>query len=349
MDKIRGLYKNSHGSYQWRPSSKGLPEGVPEPKPIQLRTKDRDEAIRMVFELRKAMPGPEKDGYRTLSQWAELYLAEREEIGGHRRITSTQVRASLVMLGEYFGRRDVRLITDSEVLAWYSSIKSPTRSPATTHKHFRQARALFFWLLQRKVIASNPFSKLHLPVPKQSKRDEFCTPEQRDAIIDACDREDLRFILMCGFFAGMRINEIVNARWNWFQVTGERGILTIRNERGSFRTKTGRERQIPMHARLLAYYRTLTPGRPDEFCLHPEAVQGKAWLRWDGRRPWRDLVASLDLKWVTFHTMRHTFASLHASAGTDELKIRRWLGITPETFARHYAGLMPDHAAVNAI
>jgi hypothetical protein len=47
--------------------------------------------------------------------------------------------------------------------------------------------------------------------------------------------------------------------------------------------------------------------------------------------------------------MRHTFGSLHAIAGTPELKIRRWMGITQQTLDRHYAGLSPDDADVGAI
>ena len=64
------------------------------------------------------------------------------------------------------------------------------------------------------------------------------------------------------------------------------------------------------------------------FMLHPEVEQGKWRYRWDPVRPFKKLVKAQGLDWVGFHTMRHTFGSLHAIAGTPEVKVRRWMGIT---------------------
>lgn len=50
--KIKGLSRNAHGVFWFRPSSAGLPAGSPRPKSIALGTRDADEAIAAVLHLR---------------------------------------------------------------------------------------------------------------------------------------------------------------------------------------------------------------------------------------------------------------------------------------------------------
>jgi integrase len=81
--------------------------------------------------------------------------------------------------------------------------------------------------------------------------------------------------------------------------------------------------------------------------------------RYDFRKPFADyikgygegkrlgaakLAPSQDLSWITPHIMRHTFASLHASAGTSIYKIAKWLG---DGVQRHYAKLSPSDEDIN--
>jgi hypothetical protein len=47
------------------------------------------------------------------------------------------------------------------------------------------------------------------------------------------------------------------------------------------------------------------------------------------------------------HVMRHTFASLHAAAGTSIYKVALWLGDGVEVVQPHYAKLSPSDADIN--
>ena len=340
--KIKGLSLSSHGYWRFIPSSKGLPKGTPRPAPVLLGTKDLDEAIRKVLEIQ----GLRRDS-RGIKEWAAVYRAAAVAKGSHRRITSDQVAAVLDALVAYMGNVDPVFVTRDKALEWHESLKSPNRSLATTHRYVRYSRAFFSWLADRKIVAENPFARLRLPAPRQSKRDRFCTAEDRERILGECDRDDLRGVLVLGFFLGLRINEIVNAQWSWITKTGNGGFCTVRNEAGEFTTKTGRERMIPLPSRVREWLDTLA--HTDGYLLHPEKERGQAWLRWDPSRPFRDLVKKCGMPWVTFHTMRHTFGSLHAIAGTAEIKIRRWMGITQVTWERHYAGLCPDDRDIDKI
>lgn len=349
--KIKGLSLTTHGFWRFLPSSQGLPKGAPRPKPVLLGTKDRDEAIRQVMDLRGLSAG---EG-RGLKEWSAIYREEMLRTGKHRATTATGVKVALSALVEFAGNRNPRWLTRERARDFHAFVQGPTRSPATTHRYIRYARAFFSWLVERRQARENPFLKMKLPAPAQSRRDRFCTAEERDALIAACGHENLRGVLILGFFAGLRINEIVNARHGWFTYTASGGFITVRNRDESFTTKTGKERQIPLHPRVQEWLRA-NPGQPDDFVVNPvrkskrekRGAQSLA-LRWYPREAFRRLVVQCKMPWVTFHTMRHTFGSLNAILGTPEIKIRRWMGITPQTWERHYAGLCPDDRDIDRL
>lgn len=308
-----------------------------------LGTRDQDEAIRMVLQVRDLRT----DGDRGIREWAQVYADEMVRTGAHRQLTTSGVRRALTALCDWMGNRDVRTLTREGARDFHQSIQTPERSAATTHRYIRYTRAFFSWLMERRLASENPFSKMRIPAPRQSKRDRFCTAEERDRMLTECPGDELRGVLLLGFYCGMRINEIVNARMEWFTRTANGGFCTVRNVADGFTTKTGKERQIPLHSKVADYLRGLPHKKG--FVIRPEQEQGKSWLRWNPRKQFTTLVKACGMPWVTFHTMRHTFGSLHAIAGTAELKIRRWMGITVDTWERHYAGLRPDDRDIEKI
>ncbi len=53
--------------------------------------------------------------------------------------------------------------------------------------------------------------------------------------------------------------------------------------------------------------------------------------------------------WVTPHVMRHTFASILASAGISIFKISEWLGDRVDVVQRHYAKLASGDRDIEAL
>ncbi|MBP7949007.1 MAG: site-specific integrase [Verrucomicrobiales bacterium] len=340
--KIQGLGKNSHGLYWFRPSRKGLPAGT-RPKPINLGTRDEDEAIAKVLDLRnQGTLAPA--GQQTIQQLVDAYMAAKTASRKHRQKTTQSMKQRLHHFAKWFAGRAVRELTRADIQRWYAGCANGRRSNSTLHQFYRYVRAFLNWLVEMRIIRENPASRLAVPAPSQSRRELFCTTAQRDAIVNACVRDDLRFVLLAGFFMGLRINEIVNCRWSWF--SSDLSVCTVQNSAG-FTTKSGRERTMPVHSKVREFLQRQPRG--DGYILAPKKVQGKNWLRWDPVVPFKLLVRECGLPWVSFHVMRHTFGSLHAMAGTPEIKIRRWMGITQATWERHYAGLAPDDAAIEAI
>ena len=132
--------------------------------------------------------------------------------------------------------------------------------------------------------------------------------------------------------------EIVEARAFWFDMKAK--IIHLRKT-PTMDFKDGEERSVPMttefHRFLLEY------GLREPFMLRPEVKPGKSLYRYCFKHPFANHVQAHGLSWVTPHIMRHTFASLLASAGTSIYLISEWLGDDVQVTQHHYARLLPLH------
>ena len=186
--------------------------------------------------------------------------------------------------------------------------------------------------MEKKIVRVNPCHEIQPVKVEKAARLSFCTKEQRDKLIGECKREDLRFVLYCGFHAGMRLQEVVEGR-----------MLHLRKHE-NMRFKDGEERSIPMtkefHGFLKGY------GLRTPYMLRPEKKKGKSLYRYDCGSAFSTHAKNCGLDWVTPHVMRHTFASLLASAGTSIYLIAEWLGDDVRVVQKHYAKLLPLHGEI---
>ena len=356
--KIKGLYKKREFWY-FQPSSKGLKH---QPKPIALKTKDFDEALQKVIDLRGVNF---QTSDRGLKDWVEIFLNQAEH-GNHYAIaTFKSMVLHLKKMCDHYGNNITPSSIDKTMaVSWYNElVQDVTKS--TAHAYMRYARVFFNWLIDNDQKINNPFARMKIPSPTQTRRDEFLNAEERDHLIKTCENSSLKyknemlFTLHCGFFLGMRIKEIMNAKWKWFIVRGKNGHCKVVNEiqtpeleGKAFTLKNKKEKMIPMNQRFMEFFQTLTPGKAEEYVIRPELgprVNQNKGHRVSSRGSWNRLVKEAGFPNFTRHGMRHTFGSLHAMAGTPEIKIRRWMGITQETLERHYTGLSEVDPDANRI
>ena len=116
-------------------------------------------------------------------------------------------------------------------------------------------------------------------------RDEVVSLPKIRELIQECPRNDLQFVLLAGFYAGMRKDEIIMARPSWFDFEHNRIKIPARD--GDWTPKSKRPRFIPLSADFQAYFDNYRKVFPDwkeaEFVLHPKANGVR--YRWDFRRP----------------------------------------------------------------
>jgi integrase len=146
-------------------------------------------------------------------------------------------------------------------------------------------------------------------------------PENRRIKIDACTAAAFRLLIL----TGARLREILHLKWEY--VDFQRGLLLLPD------SKTG-PKAIVLNALALAVLRDLEPKGQYVICLEQEDRP-----RADLNRPWRTISARAKLEGVRIHDLRHTHASVGASAGLGLPIIGKLLGHTQASTTQRYAHL----------
>jgi integrase len=198
-------------------------------------------------------------------------------------------------------------------------------------------RSFFRWCAMENICRRNPAAEVQLDRVDHKGRTRFADSELARKLISEAPSDDLRFVLYCGFHAGMRKLEIVEAVPEWFNLKTQ--TLEIRAT-PTFRPKDRDARTVPITDQFTEFLQAF--GLRSPYVLKPEVEQGRFRYRYDFRRPFADYMAAQGVPWISPHIMRHSFASICAGKGIDIYRIATWLGDDVRVVQRHYAKLRPD-------
>jgi integrase len=141
----------------------------------------------------------------------------------------------------------------------------------------------------------------------------------------------LRFILL----TGCRKAEAMTSTWDHFDL--ERGIWT----KPSAHTKQKKEHRVPLSAPALELLQRIrAKAAADSMHVFPGRKAGQPIQQI--RTAWEFVVDRAELKDVRIHDLRHTFASILASAGVSLPLVGALLGHTQPTTTARYAHLYDD-------
>jgi integrase len=160
--------------------------------------------------------------------------------------------------------------------------------------------------------------------------------------------EDLKFILYCGFHAGLRRREISMAKVFWFDL--DHGLIHAQNmpEEG-YTLKDEDNRTIDMSdgfsAFLIDYLKNRKSG---EFVLRPEKAQATWKYRYDFSRMVEGHFENVGVR-CSIHDMRRSFASNAVSSGISLYIVAKWLGDGYEVIERSYGYLAPNTGEINKV
>lgn len=215
-------------------------------------------------------------------------------------------------------------------------------------------RSFFRWASEtRRVRFDNPARAVEIVITERTIRKRFVDKKLKNRLIAKAPNDDMRFIFFCGFDAGLRRDEISEARVDWFALdsihvqrsTGKR----LRPGEREWRPKYNKERIVPLTMPFRAFFKRYLKGRdPLDFALRPDVPHGLSRYRYDFRRPFRDYMGQ-ERAWITPHVMRHSFASILKTEGQSIAKIAEWLGNSERVTERTYAHLKPDDRGIHAL
>jgi integrase len=329
---MRGIYRR--GNVYWMAIQR---HGVREF--ISLETDDPAEAVRKAQLIREA---PSLNDSSPLRAEIARFIAYKVRMNEYTPSSALTKRNKLLLFAKAMPQEACAAsVTSRQVQSFYDEARKRV-TDTTALGYMMTLQAFFRWAIEPERIArQNPVKQAKFAKPMGRARQDFCTYELRDQLIAEAPSDDLRFILYCGFHAGLRFQEVVEARPFWFDLSAS--LLHLRKT-PTMNFKDREERTVPLTKEFRAFLKRYGLLRP--FMLQPDVKHGKSLYRYDFRRPFTIYMKKQGCEWVTPHIMRHTFASLLVSAGESIYKVAVWLGDEVSTVQKHYGHLTPDNHGI---
>jgi integrase len=237
-----------------------------------------------------------------------------------------------------FGERYVDSLTPQEIERW---LAGHTKTPATFNRYRAMLSLTFKIAVQNRKCDSNPM-KFVKQRKENNSRLRYLTSTEEGKLRDYIQAKWPHHwcAVELALHTGMRQGEQFALRWQ--NVNLERRMITLP------RTKNGRPRYLPLNdaamSALMAAHK-LSGKQPWVFL-------NRYGERHTTPRVWFEKATKeLNLKDVTWHTLRHTFASRLAMAGVAIISIQELLGHRTIQMTLRYAHLSPEHnlAAVQSL
>lgn len=363
LQGVKGIIEKRGWLYYQAPTPK---DGGPRPARVALGTKDLAVAINRMAEIRGAAREYRAEMSGTMEVILPLYYQAKSE---DEATTRRNRKSILEMFKEDTGNPRVTAISSTMVDEWRTSLQNregPGGKPlsGTTIKSYTIAlRAFVNWLREEKIIFHDPTSKLkRMTRVATTKRHEFHTETQREQLLaDADATTTTRLVMLLGFLTGMRVGEMLalNPAWIWIAPDRSRGSISVQEtaitrqdgSRGLWRPKTREIRTIPMHPRVLAHFLEHGVTKPWQVAPQKEFwpnEEGNS-KRYDSKKALAGVAKRAGVPKLTFHMMRHTFATHLAMKGIALAEIAGLLGDSLRVTEENYAGFCPNKVNSTAV
>lgn len=300
---------------------------------VSLETNDYAEAVQRAMEIREK---PELQGTGPFEVEIERFLKYKLETNRFSRASADAKGYILKRFATFVRNILPNAVTTAHCNSFYKDARQRV-APSTAESYMFCIRSFFNWCVDEGMIRRNPALEVRLDRVDHKGRSLFADSDLARKLIAEAPDNDLRFVLYCGFHAGMRKMEIVEAVPQWFNLAAK--TVEIRAT-ATFRPKDRDARTVPLTDQFAEFLQSY--GLRSPFVLKPDVEHGKHRYRYDFRRPFFDYMRDQGVAWISPHVMRHSFASICAMKGVDIYRIATWLGDDVRVVQRHYAKLRPD-------
>jgi len=183
-------------------------------------------------------------------------------------------------------------------------------SAVTVNKELRTLKSALSTAVRWKLIDENPFTRQ--PLCRIADVDApFITVQQFKSILAVIHNERIRDMTIIAFNTGMRLGEIVAMQWENIDFVA--CTITIRND-ANFKTKTGKQRTVPMNSEVMTTLHSRYEQRTDEGSLVFPRMRGGFASRVFKRAAKTVLGENTP---VHYHSLRHSFCSNILSLGAN--------------------------------
>jgi integrase len=258
----------------------------------------------------------------------------------HTASTYTRDQSLAARVLKHFGRMTLRAIGSGDVQRYVdqrvgaeSRYKKPVR-PATVNRELMCISGALTEAMKRGYIDRNPV--VGVPqLPEHNDRLRWLTSKEEERVLGYAP-EFLKPIVLTALHAGMRRGEIM--RLKWADVDFDQRLIRVAE------SKSHKTRYIPINKTLFALLEAIEPFTgpkgPSPY-VFTNPVTGTRYE--DVSHTFDRAATKAGFDDVTFHTLRHTFASRMAQDGVPLKAIQELLGHGTMQMTMRYAHLGPNN------
>jgi len=290
----------------------------------EIMAKKKAEAVAGRYALPSKKPSPLFEAMA--EECLQYYQANRRPRSFQRHQMAFQA------LRPFFGGHRLTDISPFLIEKYKRSRKEQGRSEVTINRELAFLKNLFTMAMKWGKASENPVSQVRF-FREDNGRTRFLTEEEETRLL-ACCNPYLRPLVITALHTGFRKSELLTLRWE--HVDFRHHLITVE----AAYAKNGETRGIPMTATLLETLQT----------LQDKAEPSTAVFRTHEGTAYRHIAKVFGtacrragLTDVTFHDLRHTFASRLVMAGVDLPTVQALMGHKTIAMTMRYTHLAPGH------
>lgn len=324
-----------------------LPELNARIKEQNRATREAVEAIKSkrIIELTNSKAGLKKTSIRSktlLADWMQTYLEmqERKQVRGLKMFKST-----IRIVSEFTKGKKVRMA--DMFIDWiqhdYISRLGKSLEPTSCADYLKYFSASLNAAVRAEVIPENPFMALQpqdrVKVPA-SKRAYLTIDEVKALISTEAPRQDVKQAYLFSCYCGLRLGDIYRLRWKDISKDGEQWRVAI------VMHKTSRPNFLPLSQQAVKWLPERGEAQDEDRVFATLPAEQNVNINLD---KWAKS-AGIGKK-VTFHTSRHTCATMLLTLGADLYTVSKILGHSSIKTTQVYAKIIDPKkvAAVNLV
>jgi len=314
----------------------GRKEIVRKNSPVQTKrgAEQYEAQLRQAMLQQDSMP-KEKPPCPIFRDYAEAFMTNCAEVENKPSEILSKERTLRNHLFPAFGKKPLDLISRDGIKAFRSKQLKDGYSPKTINNHVAVLNRILGEAVEAGILDFVPRVRRLKSPPPESK---FLTEEEAVALVNAAE-EPWKYMILLGLTTGLRQGELLALQWR--DINRERRFLMVRHSifRGRMGSpKSNKERPVPLNDDAMEALNSLCQNGEFVFCND----QGKPWT--DNQCKWPLIRASKSagIRHVSWHMLRHTFASHLVQHGTSIMEVQKYLGHSDIRTTQRYAYLNPE-------
>jgi integrase len=274
-----------------------------------------------------------------LSEVFDGYIADLAEKGREQtylRGLRMGVRSTIL---SGFGDPAIERITEAKCQAWVRKLRKQGLADSTIRRYMRAMDCAMKYAVRHYGLRDNPMAGVEKPAAKSSNA--FNTLDATQLLRLSAEASTYMYaaVYSVAGFCGLRLGELRALQWRdvrW----AEKAIMVRRNcptTTNQLTTpKSGRERSVPMAEPVraeLAAWQLRSKGGPDDL-VFPE--DGTWFSEYHLRTAFHKTLADCGFKRMRLHDLRHSAATIFATANPNMYAVQHWMGHSSITITEKY-------------